>query len=229
MATCSRCGHPVEFRYINGRCIPLHTSGGCSDYASSSSGNDFLGFNRSPESCCFKTNCPECNDEVFFIRHNGGSVWVDPPLGPPWQKHPCFTSEDHSSLERIENTDVKECLFAGDAPDDVILGVVTAVEVSSSKKSSVISVQSDESRKHIIVVKNNGGFLLGKLAFVSVDEAKVTWCDDTKYAYPIIAIHSKQGELFKCPECSVTISSKNLRKHFRKAQHFHFIDEIFDQ
>jgi len=26
---------------------------------------------------------------VFFVRHNGGSVWFD-QLGPPWPKHECF-------------------------------------------------------------------------------------------------------------------------------------------
>lgn len=36
---------------------------------------------------CRPTTCPECGEEVFFIRHNGGSVWVDLPLGWPWPKH----------------------------------------------------------------------------------------------------------------------------------------------
>ncbi len=44
---------------------------------------------------CHPTSCPKCGGEVFFIRHNGGSVWVDPPLGWPWPKHGCF--DDSSS------------------------------------------------------------------------------------------------------------------------------------
>ncbi|CAM3467938.1 OST-HTH/LOTUS domain protein [Halomonas lysinitropha] len=39
------------------------------------------------------TTCPKCGSNVFFIRHNGGSVWLDPPLSPPWYKHPCFDYE----------------------------------------------------------------------------------------------------------------------------------------
>src|SRR5579883_2452996 len=35
------------------------------------------------------TRCPECGADVYFIRHNGGSVWVD-ELGWPWPKHACF-------------------------------------------------------------------------------------------------------------------------------------------
>lgn len=29
---------------------------------------------------------------MFFVRHNGGSVWFD-ALGQPWPKHPCMASE----------------------------------------------------------------------------------------------------------------------------------------
>ena len=41
------------------------------------------------ESVCHPAICPEpgCGEQVYFIRHNGGSVWVDPPLGWPWPKH----------------------------------------------------------------------------------------------------------------------------------------------
>lgn len=45
------------------------------------------------ESRCYMTFCPECGESVFFIRHNGGSVWIDSPLGPPWYKHSCFDNK----------------------------------------------------------------------------------------------------------------------------------------
>jgi hypothetical protein len=38
--------------------------------------------------------CPVCSKDVFFFAaHNGGRVFFDPPLGPPWPKHPCTISE----------------------------------------------------------------------------------------------------------------------------------------
>lgn len=38
--------------------------------------------------------CPVCKDHVFFFAaHNGGRVFFDPPLGPPWPKHPCTIPE----------------------------------------------------------------------------------------------------------------------------------------
>jgi hypothetical protein len=92
MATCSRCGNPIVFRNVDGRCVPIHTAGGCIDSGWSHT-QDYSGYSRSEESNCFLTNCPKCDREVFFIRYNGGSVWIDPPLGPPWEKHPCMDQE----------------------------------------------------------------------------------------------------------------------------------------
>src|SRR5260370_36033739 len=41
------------------------------------------------EDFCRPTRCPNCGASVFFVRHNGGSVWFD-SLGKPWPKHACF-------------------------------------------------------------------------------------------------------------------------------------------
>ena len=41
---------------------------------------------------CNPTTCPICKSQVFFVRHNGGSVLVRRP-GPPWPKHACFEDE----------------------------------------------------------------------------------------------------------------------------------------
>ena len=35
------------------------------------------------------TTCPRCGERVYFVRHNGGCVWLD-ELGWPWPKHECF-------------------------------------------------------------------------------------------------------------------------------------------
>jgi hypothetical protein len=54
----------------------------------------------SADKCCHFTSCPKCGQSVFFIRHNGGSVWVD-ELGPPWPKHPCFDGNNEKTHEFI--------------------------------------------------------------------------------------------------------------------------------
>jgi hypothetical protein len=52
--------------------------------------NDYSDFKIDNDAKCNSTECPKCGAEVYFVKHNGGSVWLDPPLAPPWYKHPCF-------------------------------------------------------------------------------------------------------------------------------------------
>ncbi len=59
-----------------------------------SDGNDF----------CRRTNCPECKEEVYFIRHNGGSVWIDPPCEWPWEKHRHCNSDSDSAVSAIASS-----------------------------------------------------------------------------------------------------------------------------
>jgi len=44
------------------------------------------------ENGCWPTRCPKCHAPVYFVRHNGGCVWLD-SLGHPWPKHPCFDDD----------------------------------------------------------------------------------------------------------------------------------------
>lgn len=46
-------------------------------------------FPKELDDVCGSSTCPKCGTGVFFIRHNGGCVWLD-RLGWPWPKHGCF-------------------------------------------------------------------------------------------------------------------------------------------
>ena len=100
MPTCSECGGWIEFRHVGGVLTPIHLSGGCSggggfggDPSAGADkrrpGNYLWGTN---ESYAAPSTCPKCGADVYFVRHNGGSVWFD-SLGWPWPKHPCFDRE----------------------------------------------------------------------------------------------------------------------------------------
>lgn len=54
---------------------------------------------HAPEDFCRPTTCPQCGHSVFFIRHNGGSIWIE-ALGSPWPKHPCFVDFTLPRLRR---------------------------------------------------------------------------------------------------------------------------------
>ncbi len=72
-----------------------HLGSGGGNYTGTGFSTRTYSFSERFQDVCHPTHCPECNAEVYFIRHNGGSVWVDPPLGWPWPKHGCFDEPSH--------------------------------------------------------------------------------------------------------------------------------------
>ena len=87
---------------------------------------------------CRSTTCPICKAEVFFVRHNGGSVWFD-SLGHPWPKHKCFVAEDRQSItfrERYQSARKSEPLS--------IIGRVNEVRIDPSSDSCVLRVATGD-------------------------------------------------------------------------------------
>jgi len=68
---------------------------------------------------CRPTTCPECGAEVYFVRHNGGSVWFD-ELGSPWPKHGCF---DDGGVGRVLRTSLLRP--PRDSEAQPVFGIVT--------------------------------------------------------------------------------------------------------
>lgn len=85
---------------------------------------------------CCPTNCPICGAKVFFVRHNGGSVWFD-ELGQPWPKHACFDDEYAGVQLR---TTLREAL----RKSSPVFGVVIETEIIEPEKSGQIVVQSSD-------------------------------------------------------------------------------------
>jgi hypothetical protein len=73
MSLCWDCDQEITFLTVKGIVRPKHESGRCGEYRKTAR----------------PTKCPKCSQTVFFVEHNGGSVWFD-ELGPPWAKHPCL-------------------------------------------------------------------------------------------------------------------------------------------
>ena len=84
MNACKNCGMEIKWRTISGQRIPMGCECGDEDLRRSSAS---VG-----ESFTREIRCPKCCARVYFVRHNGGSVWLD-ELGQPWPKHPCFDNQ----------------------------------------------------------------------------------------------------------------------------------------
>jgi hypothetical protein len=109
---CDKCGGDIVIRWMGSGLVPIHLSGSCGGSA---------GWYAAPSRWAYgtedftrPTSCPVCSADVFFVRHNGGSVWFD-ELGPPWEKHPCFDDDATATV-------IRSALRA--APPDAALGIV---------------------------------------------------------------------------------------------------------
>ena len=235
MGLCSRCGNPVTFRYVNGRCIPIHSSGSCIKNGSETV-VDYSGSKSSKNSSCFCTSCPKCGGKVFFLRHNGGSVWLDAPLGWPWYKHPCFESQkalmegSQDDMESVTNFQIED--------KNQELGVVTRTSVEKHKNYTDVVFETGEKEVHELRIKNSAGFLLGKLCIFDLvcqeiwpffePDYKFILYDAEKHGYVIpppddrakkrlASVNKGKPAFVKCPVCGCVLNLSKKRKHMRKA------------
>ncbi len=78
--TCHGCGNEVVLLMAGGRLRPT----GCAcDPA-------LLENVRGKDDFCRPSKCPQCGAGVYFLLHDGGSVWLDGPIAWPWPLHGCF-------------------------------------------------------------------------------------------------------------------------------------------
>lgn len=152
--------------------------------------------------------CPHCKQPVFFIRHNGGSVWVD-ELGPPWPKHPCF--------EQNTNENCKFSSWANEVNEipDQSLALVMRREANSTREvmlevRTVRVIKSEMvwgSPVTIFVYKYDAPEL-GECFFISYTNGKFS-----RYGGQLIDFSTTAKSLFKiaeevdahCRRCKMTM------------------------
>jgi hypothetical protein len=112
------------------------------------------------------TSCPECGAEVYFIRHNGGSVWVD-ELGWPWPRHGCFDKPNEPT--RSFGTWSAKASGLG-KPN---LGIITQVRISFGSNDPILVVQMNKAKRFSLVPRMafaNLIKLMGALVIVSFED-----------------------------------------------------------
>jgi len=168
MQRCRECGMPVEFRFIDGRCIPMHTDGGCSG---SGQNLNSTGTRRSTESECRKTTCPKCKMAVYFIRHNGGSVWIEPPLGPPWDRYPCMAEP----VSGTKDTPLisPDLLAQLGEHRGLITGVVKGSEISKDRRQTILEIILGADEALSILVKGGANSLLGQIVIITPKDRQI--------------------------------------------------------
>ena len=164
------------------------------------------------------TTCPECGADVFFIRHNGGSVWIDPPLGPPWDKHPCF-DKPYEPTRSFGSWTLKSSGLTKPK-----LGVIRRISGSKPSSEPTIHIELTDSTTVSLVLRwtPSDASMVGSLVIISEDDRMLL---HPKYAE--ISFHSlarlepvaRHGWYF-CQRCKAQVRhgtghEEHCRKHYQ--------------
>ena len=166
--TCWYCGGVIVFRYHDGMLRPIHLSGACP-----MADGGWVGFAQSTsyhEDFCRPTVCQYCGADIFFVRHNGGSVWFD-ELGWPWPKHPCYYPEDRP-LQHARTLLHWRIL----TPQSDLCLVVFAEQLSRTRTQLAVLRHSGISER--IEVLGNGVPFVGELVTFSQDGTHIVCLAD---------------------------------------------------
>jgi len=116
------------------------------------------------DSFCIQSQCPNCGQYVYFVRHNGGSVWFD-ELGKPWPKHSCFYSTQKVIKDGISN-------WLANLTEPLI-GVVVEVSTDDSKYISIFCSDDAIHKMRVLVKFSISGFLNEFVILSSVERRLV--------------------------------------------------------
>ena len=138
-------------------------------------------WSKGGENFCKPTTCPICDQYLYFIRHNGGSVWLD-SLGNPWPKHACFDDNVHLTCLRRKLIDNKSEIF----------GVVMKVQaiVPSFQGLIVVQCNNETTINELFYYPENITDLLGRLVIVKKTNENVT----------ILSLFGKRADKTNLPE-----------------------------
>jgi hypothetical protein len=223
VSRCSNCGGDIIFRWLGGVNTPIHLSGGC--YETTTAGTTSGHHVRYDDDYCRPTNCPRCGCSVFFIRHNGGSVWVD-ELGWPWPKHACFDNEASREYGRLVGLSTR---FATPTA-----GVVTSVESLPSSQGLVLGIRTPEGHDYVWLIRSDTPppSVVGSLVLFSTRERRITFangaetdlleapvrcavCDERIPRTELEAHMAIRHHAIRCRACGHYVSQSGFRAHER--------------
>jgi hypothetical protein len=113
------------------------------------------------------TTCPICGATVYFVRHNGGCVWLD-SLGCPWPRHPCFDDPEEVvfSMTQIELDKLKIDYF----------GIV--IEITTDEKAThhkfKIRCSNNKIVEALFVFQSNAEDWMGRLVIINIGVINIT-------------------------------------------------------
>lgn len=185
---CPKCGEEVAIRWVGGRRVPI----GCKCRTAAGRGEC--------QTAWYKTKCPKCQDDpVYFLRHNGGSVWLN-AMGYPWPRHEkCFPRTRKEEESPIDD------LFASLPKSD---GFVL-VTVKSATDGDLVFADAEGIESVWRALPGVAcGFLRGGIVVFSKEKKLIVDWDGDTYVV--------RGPLAACPHCRLYVWPELLETHIRE-------------
>lgn len=213
MSTCSKCGELIVFRLINGRTVPIHDSGECGQSSSYSSRvpRDYTPSppKRWDHDFTRATRCPVCLQSVYFVRHNGGSVWFD-ELGWPWPKHACFDQPASPIASLLSISKVRKELR------DAKLGVIYVNNSPESDPFPRIEIQLQDQTLVAVTLRwrPSGDRMVGDMVFVSQKHQLLIHPVHADIAFDQFQLLPRaERDWRQCARCQTWVKTENLADH----------------
>ncbi|MDX5976221.1 OST-HTH/LOTUS domain-containing protein [Vreelandella alkaliphila] len=122
------------------------------------------------------TQCPICKSDVAFIKHNGGAVWLDLPLGPPWYKHACFDNASSSvgknNLKSIFNIENKTLSRTAK------IIVADSCSYNSFSSTSMLRAKFSNGIKRSMSVRGDARIFVGRICCIDESTKEIWPIDD---------------------------------------------------
>jgi len=220
MPTCNQCGEEIEFRYVDGRCVPIHPGGGwhCGSFSKSPYSPPRI--SRSGEwrerDFTRPSHCPICGDDVFFIRHNGGSVWVD-ELGWPWPKHGCF-DQPHEPTQTFSLWTAKSSGLTNPK-----LAIITRIKEDVRFAEPILEIRFTDSSRASLILRYtpSTSSLLGALVAISKEDSLLLHQQHAELPFhsftPLVTTDAKG--YYKCPLCKAWVNENTGHEEYCRKQH----------
>jgi len=155
---------------------------------------------------CRPSSCPTCKQRVFFIRHNGGSLWVE-ELGWPWPKHEHFAgsnSEDlYAQIKGLPHQAPREGEL--NLSGECLVGLIRKVILHAGGTTYLVDALDPHSRAKDYQPK---------LAALQV------WDIEHKQICGLITLHWEKGSMVIADEKGQTLPVTNAKITERKLQEF---------
>lgn len=179
MPRCEKCGQPIEFRYLDGVCTPIHIHGHCEASGRNRAAELRRSSTWTQRECCWPTRCPKCRARVYFVRHNDGSVWLD-ELGWPWPKHGCFDEPTQSSLDWVLDRTAGGSAETDRRPFGLIVRASRFVD--GAYRAKLIAVSMSNATGMCLNVPLDSALDCGVVVLLREDPPRTFWLVDCKGA-----------------------------------------------